>query len=270
MSVPEVELSLSCPFADNPAQQQPDNQNREHLLNWYIRSGFRGCLFNKVAARDALRGEYPWIVETEESPIEAITNGDAGRNVLTKFDEILEGSDEPALVSYIFPSLRDPESYLSLLMYLHNEDPARFLILPPEDRAKTSMEDQEDSVGVQFRIKLGETDTGEDVTAYPMIYTPDLFTTFARRYDHFMITFNRFNSKQNPETPDTFIGVDDINLGLPTSRFDHLYQRSLEVRDQAHAVALSDSDSVSNRNLFRAHNALVIPASVWDKLAPNM
>lgn len=265
----EIDPTAQCPYTDNAMHPQ-DETHREHLLNWYLHSGFRGCLFNKIAAREAIRGEYPWITIVEEATIIDITEHEAGQRVLDQFDDILQDSDKPALVSYIFPSLRDPQAYLGLLMYLHTENPDRFRLLPPQDREKNLDNDPEELVGVQFRIKLGETKDHEAATAFPMIYTPDSFTTFARRYDYFMITFNRYNSKENPETPDTFIGVDDINLGLPSARFDTLYQRSLAVRDQAHAATEGEAGSTSNRHLFRAHNALVIPASTWDKLGQDL
>jgi hypothetical protein len=126
--------------------------------------------------------------------------------------------------------------------------------------------DAREFMGIQFRILLGQNEDEENVYSYPMIYTPDDFTTFARRYDRFMITFNPRTPKNNPETPDTYIGVDDIQLGLSPGLFDKLLERSLAVNRDAHSLAgvLHEGEQGFSRDLFRAHNALVLPVAAWE------
>lgn len=258
--------------SDMPPQNQSDiplNEAalRKHLFEWYINSGFRGCLFNKIAAKDAREGRYTWETPVEYGDIEEITEGEGGHRVLDTFEQIIGDGEKEGLVSYTFTGLKQPNDYVKLLRYLSSSNPERFRILPVVDREKrsNSSNDTNEYVGIPFRIKLGVTAEGEEAFAHPMIYTPDEFTTFARRYDYFMIAFNRFNSKQNPETPGSFIGVDDIHLDLSDTVFSALMKQSLAVNIAAHASdGKANSGEQFNRKLFRANNALVVPAKSWD------
>jgi hypothetical protein len=257
-----------------PIPQFPDEESlREHLFDWYINSGFRGCLFNKSAAKKTRNGEFTWETPVEYAQIEDITMGEAGQQVLSKFEDLIGDGEKPGLVSYLFPALKDSEEYVALLEFLATSNPNRFRILPIEDREPAGIQTLGDSeyVGIPFRIKLGETAEGQEALASPMIYSPDSFTSFARRYDHFMITFNRFNAKTNPETPDTYVGVDDIDLDLSEHVFQSFMRRSLDVNLHAHADSgMPTPGEQFSRRLFRAHNSLVIPAQIWDQYFPDI
>lgn len=254
-------------IAQNPADMLL-REERQELFDWYIQGGFRGCLFNKLAARDAKRDEFPWHVEVVEGDMNTLIDDEASATLIQKFRDVIDHEkSDAALASFVFPDLTNPEEYAELLVLLETEAPDLFKILPTEDREVLGTgTDSRVFVGIQFRIVLGQTDEGEDIFSYPMIYTPDAFTTFARRYDKFMITFNPHTSKNNPETPETYIGVDDIKLDLSESLFEKLLQRSLDVNRDAHSVSgtLGEGEVGYNRSLFRAHNALVIPAEYWE------
>ncbi len=241
---------------------------RAQLFNWYINGGFRGCLFNKLAARDAKRDDFPWDVEVFSGDFDSLTTGDSGASLIESFRRVIDDEQsDAALASFVFPDITDPVDYGRLLRFLTREAPDVFKLFPIEDCEVLEVDDDiQEFVGIQFRIRLGATPDGEDIFSYPMIYSPDGFTTFARRYDKFKITFNPRTRKENPETPDTYIGVDDINLGLPDSLFDRLLERSLEVNRDAHSFSgkLQDGEQGYSRGLFRAHNALVLPLDAWE------
>ena len=112
----------------------------------------------------------------------------------------------------MFPNVKTPKDLGDLVKFLYASDPERYQLFDVVNRQTMPGFGDQEFVGVQFRIKVGTTSQGEDALAYPMIYNPWEFTTFARRFDVPMITFNTFNSKQNPETPDSYIGVDDVDL----------------------------------------------------------
>lgn len=230
-----------CPFGAGTAESNPavgdimaqsPEQLRAYMFNWYQKSGFRGCLFNKVAARDARRGEFIWHTPVSYGSIEDITSGAEGSNVLDCFDRIIADGNSEGLVSYMFPGINTPKELGDLLKYLHEANPDRFRLLGEVDREVMPGFGTEEFVGIQFRVKVGQTQSGEDALAYPMVYNPWDFTTFARRFDVPMITFNVHNSKQNPETPDTYIGVDDIDLtrSLDDMAFTRMLQRSVAIR----------------------------------------
>lgn len=281
MSHPSPEADMSrCPIdhvqatstqyeyeqATGPDSSTPPDLMREHMLNWYRTSGFRGCLFNKVAARDAQTAKGKWLVPVEYEPVENLTSTDAGQRVIRNFDTIIGDGSKPGLVSYMFPGIEEPKELGDLIKYLAANDPDRFRLLDVVNRVVTP-DSNDEFVGIQFRIKVGETDDGSDALAYPMVYNPWGFTTFARRYDVPMITFNRFNNKMNPDTPDTFIGVDDIDLtdSLKPETFNRMLEGSLSVRGLAHSMDGRTADGPTySRELFRAHNALVLPSAAWD------
>lgn len=269
-----------CPFVSTPVisgdqtlseytqggppegEPTPDDY-RLLMFDWYQKTGFRGCLFNKVAARDARRGDFNWLTPVEYEDITPL-NPEAGDRVLNNFEAIVRDGTEPGLVSYIFPSIVEPRQLGNLVKFLHASNPDRFQLFDTQDRIMEPAL-QSEFVGIQFRVKVGTTQNGNDALAYPMVYNPWQFTTYARRFDVPMITFNRFNAKENPETLDTYIGVDDIDLGLTPETFDHMLTRSLAVNKQAHSLLGEKDDTYHyNRQLFRAHNALVLPSDAWD------
>lgn len=252
---------------DPPEDMPTPEELRVHMLDWYQKSGFRGCLFNKVAARDARRGDFEWHTPVEYESADALFEGQGGQRVLDNFENMIAGGEHEGLVSYMFPSIATPRELGDLLKFLHLSNPDRFQLLETINRERIPEFENEEFVGIQFRIKVGETEDGADALAYPMIYNPWEFTTFARRFDVPKITFNAYNNKQNPETPNTFIGVDDIDLSesLTPDSFARMLDRSLAVNRQAHSATGQREDTFHfSRKLFRAHNALVLPASAWE------
>lgn len=252
---------------DPPEGMPSPDDFRAHMLDWYQKSGFRGCLFNKVAARDARRGDFQWHTPVEYETVDSLFMGDGGQRVLDNFESIIADGEHEGLVSYMFPNIETPEELGDLLKYLHSSNPERFQLLETVNRERIPEFDNEEFIGIQFRIKVGTTEDGSDALAYPMIYNPWKFTTFARRYDVPKITFNAYNSKQNPETPPTYIGVDDIDLNnsLTPDNFSKMLDRSVEVNRQAHSATGQREDTFHfSRKLFRAHNALVLPTSAWE------
>jgi hypothetical protein len=252
----------------DPPEDMPDPESlRQHMFDWYQKTGFRGCLFNKVAARDARRGDFTWHVPVEYETVDELLEGDGGRRVLDNFEALVGAEGSESLVSYMFPNVETPRELGDLLKYLHYSDPERFQLFETVDRERIPEFDNQEFVGIQFRVKTGVSEDGEDILAYPMIYNPWEFTTFARRFDVPKITFNPTTSKQNPETSDTYIGVDDIDLSssLTPGNFEKMLERSLAVNRQAHSADGQRDDTFHySRKLFRAHNALVLPASAWE------
>ena len=267
-----------CPFEDTADSTRgvtatselaasDDQTIREHMLNWYRFSGFRGCVFNKVAAKDTQDGEFAWETPIERRSVDELVAAKAMPAVAQGFSTVIAEGKKPGLVSYLFPGIQQPRDLGRLLKYLVAADPGTFRILNIVNRERVKEFGNMEFVGIQFRIKVGKTALGDDALAYPMIYNPWDFTTFARRYDIPMIVFNRYNAKQNPETPDTFIGVDDVDLRLTQATFDRMYARSLEVNGRAHTYDGQDSGAIAySRTLFRAHNALVLPSQDWDEV----
>ena len=167
----------------------------------------------------------------------------------------------------MFPDIKTPKDLGDLVKFLYASDPERYQLFDVVNRQTMPGFGDQEFVGVQFRIKVGTTSQGEDALAYPMIYNPWEFTTFARRFDVPMITFNTFNSKQNPETPDSYIGVDDVDLSrsLDDHAFMKMLHRSVAIRQQAHSASGKKDDQYEySRDLYRAHNPLVLPANDWD------
>ena len=276
----DSQIAPVCPFANAitesvlgyeqdlpPEGAVAPEQLRSHMLDWYRTSGFRGCLFNKIAAREAQDGRFDWLVPVEYGPGYNLSMSADGARVVRNFESIIADGNSEGLVSYMFPGITTPRQLGDLLKSLAASNPDRFRILDVVDRQRLEGFGNEEFVGIQFRIKVGYTDEGEEAFAYPMIYNPWAFTTFARRYDVPTITFNRYNSKQNPETRDSFIGVDDVDLSnsLSPQGFARMYQRSLDVSSQAHSGSGARGDQLHyDRKLYRAHNALVLPASAWE------
>lgn len=262
-----------CPFhteidlsSEDLSQYTPE-QLRSHMFDWYQKSGFRGCLFNKVAARDARKGDFVWHTPVHPEPIEDILYNDGGARTLQTFEDIIGDGEHEGLASVMFPGIKTPRELGDLVKFLHVSDPERFQLLDVADRETMPGFGDQEFVGVQFRIKVGTTPDGDDAMAYPMIYNPWEFTTFARRFDVPMITFNTLNAKQNPETPDAYIGVDDIDLSrsLDEQAFVKMLHRSIAIRKQAHSNNGTKDDRYEySRRLYRAHNALVLPSEAWD------
>ncbi len=265
---------LHCPFHTETNENSPKSVSqyspeelRNYLFDWYQKSGFRGCLFNKVAARDARNGDFVWHTPVHNETIEDILHNDGGLRILETFDKVIGDGTREGLASVMFPSINSPKELGELVKYLHQANPDKFQLFDIVDRETMPGFGEQEFVGIQFRIKIGSTSDGEDALAYPMIYNPWEFTTFARRFDVPMITFNTFNSKQNPETPDSYIGVDDIDLSrsLDDQAFAKMLQRSISIRKQAHSSSGSKDDSYEySRQLYRAHNALVLPVEAWE------
>lgn len=259
-----TEVSLDTP--EDVSRYDPD-QLRAYMFDWYQKSGFRGCLFNKVAARDARKGDFTWHTPVHYESIEDILYNDGGARTLQTFEQIIGDGEQEGLASVMFPGIKNPRDLGDLIKFLHLSDPDRFQLLDTVDRETMPGFGEQEFVGIQFRIKVGTTSDGEDAMAYPMIYNPWNFTTFARRFDVPMITFNTFNAKQNPETPDTYIGVDDIDLShsLDDQAFVKMLHRSIAIRKQAHSGdGTKENGYEYSRRLYRAHNALVLPADAWD------
>lgn len=263
-----------CPFHAEAGFSSPEDisnyssdQLRAYMFDWYQKSGFRGCLFNKVAARDARRGDFTWHTPVHTEDIEEILYNDGGQKVLDTFESIIGNGEQEGLASVMFPGIKTPRELGDLIKFLHISDPERFQLFDSVNRENMPSFGDQEFVGIQFRIKIGTTQEGDDALAYPMVYNPWEFTTFARRFDVPMITFNTFNSKQNPETPDSYIGVDDVDLSesLNGRAFAKMLQKSIAIRKQAHSISGGESDTYEySRNLYRAHNALVLPAEDWD------
>ena len=107
---------------------------KDHMLDWYQKSGFRGCLFNKVAARDTRKGEFQWQVPVEYEGLEELLAGDGGQRVLDNFESMIGDGENPGLISYMFPSITDPRELGDLLKFLHLSNPDRFRILEIKNR----------------------------------------------------------------------------------------------------------------------------------------
>lgn len=245
---------------------------RNRMFAWYMQAGsFRGCVFNKVASRQSIEGQFTWVTPIEYAPIEELYSDEGADRIVDNFESIIGDGTQPGLVSYMFPSLDTPLDLCRLIRLLHTKNPDRFMFQVPENDGINDIVEHTSPdgssvtyAGIGFQIKIGTTELGQDTLARPMVYAPWNFTTYARRFDVPMITFNRENTSRNPETPETFIGVDDINLDLRERQFDSLLHRSLAVRGLAHSLTGEPGDTEAySRKLFRAHNALVVPYDAW-------
>lgn len=233
------------------------------LWKWYL-SGYRGCAFNKVAAAMALKDNFTWQVPVEYASADDIVHGSAGERVLANFDSLIADGEHFGLVSYMFPGIQEPGELAKLVVFL--KDQPRFRMLPGPDYLVTEYADAPtEFIGIKFRIAVGEAESGETAWAWPMIYNPWDFTTPARRFpDSVHITFNRRNKKNNPHTVDTMIGVDDIEHEQISKFFSSLMNATMRVREIAHGNGKFDRPT-----LFRARNALVLPAEVWHEVYPR-
>lgn len=234
-----------------------------HLWRWY-QDGYRGCAFNKVAAAMAERDNFNWQVPVEYASIEEIVGGEAGRRVLMNFDSLIDDGKNEGLVSYMFPAIQKPQELAKLITFLGKHD--RFKILPDFNYAEFEYGGEPTRfVGIPFRIAVGQTHSGETAWAWPMIYNPWSFTTPARRFPESVhITFNRFNKKENPTTPPTMVGVDDIAHPKIAPIFKALMKTTMAVREKAHKD--EQGGEFDRKILFRARHALVLPADIWESV----
>ena len=239
----------------------PD-QLKAQIWQWYT-DHYRGCTFNKVAAALAKIHEMPWLVPVEYKSVQTLSNAGVIHRVVRNIDTIVRNSDKSGLVSYMFPNVTTPADLARLIKLLVSES-QHTLLLPELDHG-TEFDGQKhiECVGIKFRIKVGKTESGDDSFAWPMIYNPFTFTTPARRYDPVHITFNRGNEKNNPHTPATMIGVDDIHHHLIDKGFDGLMKATLSERVRT-ASHHHDGHDFDRETLFRARNALVLPKEVWE------